>query len=298
MAILFISRGTVSGVKVLVSHLCERTGVSCLCREDLIKQVSRYGDWATTVTEEISRAASAYDHFSRIRRPYIVLMRRALLEKIQNDNVLYDGFSGHLLVPRLGHFVRVRIIAPLDLRVSMTMERLKCDEEYARQYIHDSDNNQVRWARFMYGHDIRDPALYDLNINLGHMTLNTIGGILEQVLMEKDLQASDGLKAQVEQLLLAANIEAALVVDPRTRELEIDCHIENGCIHLDGPYLKDDDLETVKRIARNADDSRDIEYTPGYADQHWLEELTDGYKTGYLSERRVDYGRVQVKQAG
>lgn len=291
MAILFISRGTLSGVQVIVNHLCERTGVSCLCREDLVKQVSRYGDWATTVTEQISNATSAYDSFSRSRWPYIVLMRRALLENIQNDNVLYHGVSGHLLVPRLSHFVRVRIIAPLNMRVSMTMERLKCDEEYARKYIRDSDSNHVRWARFMYGHDIRDAALYDLNINLGHLSLDAVCGILEQVFSENDLKASDELKAHVEQLLLEANVEAALVVDPRTREYEIDCRIENGCIHLDGPYLSDSDLELVKQIAHSSDGSKQIEYTPGYAYQHRMDELEGDFTADYyLPERRFDYG--------
>ncbi len=272
MAILFISRGTVSGVQVLINHLCELTEVKCLCREDLVKQVSLYGDWATTVVEQISKATSAYDHFSRIRRPYIVLMRQALLEKIRGDNVLYHGFSGHLLVPRLSHFVRIRINAPLNLRVPMTMERLKCDEEAARKYIRESDDHQVRWARFMYGHDIRDPALYDLNINLGHLTIKAICSIIERVLLEKDLQLSNELKAQVEQLFLAANVESALVVDPRTRELEISCKVEDGCIHLDGPYLKDVELDLVKEIARSTYSNRKIEYSPGYAYQHRLEE--------------------------
>lgn len=272
MAILFISRGTVSGVQVLVDCLREHTGVKCLCREDLVKQISRYGNWATTVVEQISKATTAYEHFSRIRRPYIVLMRQALLEKIRDDNVLYHGFSGHLLVPRLNHFVRIRINAPLNLRIPMTMERLKCDEEYARKYIQESDDNQVRWARFMYGHDIRDPALYDLNINLGHLTVKEICGILEHILLEDDLRVSEGSKSRVEQLFLAANVESALVVEPRTRELEISCKVKDDSIHLDGPYLKDADLDVVKEIARAIDSKRKIEYTPGYAYQYRLEE--------------------------
>lgn len=272
MAVLFISRGTVSGVKVLLDHLCEATGVRCICREDLIKQVSRYGDWATAVVEQISNATSDYEHFSRIRRPHIVLMRQALLEKILDDNVVYHGFSGHMLIPRLRHFVRIRINAPLSLRVPMTMDRLKYDEGRARKYIRESDDHQVRWARFMFGRDIRDPALYDLNINLGQLTIKEISGILEHILLQEDLKMSGELKAQVESLFMASNIEAALVVDPRTRELEISCRVDNGCIHLDGPYLGDADLEVVKKIAATVDGNREIEFSPGYAYQHRLEE--------------------------
>ncbi len=279
MAILFISRGTVSGVQILINRLCETSGVKCLSREDLVKEISRYGDWATTVVQQLSKSTSAYDHFSQIRRPYIVLMRQALLEKIREDNVVYYGFSGHLLVPRLKHFVRVRIIAPLSLRVPMTMERLKCDEERAREYIRESDDYQVRWARFMYGRDIRDSALYDLNINLGHLTTEVVCGILKHVLLEKDLQASSELKTQVEQLFLASNVEAALVVDSRTRELEIDARIEDGCIHLNGPYLEDANLEVVMGIARSVDGVTKVDYSPGYASQYRLEEHEERYRS-------------------
>jgi cytidylate kinase len=272
MAVLFISRGTESGVNILIDNLCERISTTCLSREDLVKEVSRYGDWATEAVNQLSKATSAYEHFSQIRRPYTVLMRQALLEKIRGDNVVYHGFSGHLLVPRLKHFVRVRIDAPLSLRLTMTMERLKCDEDSAREYIRNSDDQRVRWARFVYGSNIRDPALYDLNINLGHLTITEISGILEHILLEKDLQVTDELKNQVEQLFLAANVEAALIIDARTRELEIDAKMENGCVHLTGPYLEDAELAMVAGIARTVDGVESVEYHPGYASQYRLEE--------------------------
>jgi cytidylate kinase len=272
MAVLFISCGTESGVHILIDNLCARVSTRCLSREDLVKEVSRYGDWATEAVNQLSKATSAYEHFSQIRRPYTVLMRQALLEKIRGDNVVYHGFSGHLLVPRLKHFVRVRIDAPLKLRLSMTMERLKCDEDSAREYIQNSDEQRVRWARFVYGRNIRDPALYDLNINLGHLTITEISGILEYILLEKELQVTDELKAQVEQLFLAANVEAALIIDARTRELEIDARMENGCSHLTGPYLDDAQLAMVAEIARTVDGVESVEYHPGYASQYRFEE--------------------------
>jgi len=281
MAVFFISRGTVSGVQILIDCLRERAGITCLSREDLVKEISKYGDWATMAVEQLSNATSAYEHFSQIRRPYIVLMRQALLGKIRKDNGVYYGFSGHLLVPRLEHFVRIRINAPLSLRVAMTMERLKCDEDSAREYIRTSDEHQVRWARFVYGRDIRDPALYDLNINLGHLSTEEICAILEHILQEKRLQLSDELKSQVNRLFSAANVEAALVLDPRTKDLEIDAKLDNGCVHLTGPYLEDAQLGVVKEIAKSIDGIERVEYNPGYASQYRLEEHEGNIKLNY-----------------
>lgn len=272
MAVVFISRGTASGVQALMDGFGTRTRATWIAREDLVRQVSQHGDWATKLVEQLSQAISAYDHFGRIRRPYIVLMRQALLEKIRHDNVIYHGFSGHLLVPRLSHFVRIRISAPLSLRVSMTMARLRCNQEHALAHISQSDEQQVRWARFMYGHDIRNPALYDLNVSLGHLTIKALCGVLEHVLQERDLQPPEELKAQVEHLFLEASVEAALVIDPRTREFEIGARLENGCMLLTGPYLEDTDREAVMEVARKVDGVGRVEFVPGYASQHRLEE--------------------------
>ena len=272
MAVIFISRGTVSGVEILIDCLSKRKKVTCLSREDLMEEIRRHGDWATTAIEQLSKATSAYEHFSRIRRPYVVLMRQSLLGRIRMGDMVYHGFSGHLILPHLEHFVRVRINAPLSLRLTMTMERLKCNEDDAREYIRSSDEHQVRWARFVYGHDIRNPALYDLNINLGHLDIEEICAILEYILLESNLTTSDEHKSQVDQLFMEANVEAALVIDTRTRELEIGARLDNGCVCLTGPYLDDAVLAVVMEIAGSIDGVERVEYSPGYASQYHLEE--------------------------
>lgn len=272
MAVIFISCGTVSGVRILINKLCEHTTCGYLSRDYLIKEVSSYGDWATEALTQISEATSSYENFSRMRRPYTVLMRQALLKKILDDNIVYYGFSSHLLVPRLKHFVRVRIDAPLSMRIPMTMERLSCDERGAREYISKSDENQVRWARFVYGIDIRNSALYDLNINLNHLSTSTVCSIIAHIMEEDALKVSTELKTQVEMALLAANVEAALIIDPRTRDLEIEAKQENEWMQLTGPYMEDKKLGIVMDIARKVDGVGKLEYNPGYVSQHRLEE--------------------------
>jgi len=254
-----------SGVHLLVDCLHERTGIRCISREDLVKTVNRHGELATRVLERLAEATSAYDQFSELRWPYIVLMRKALLEEIRQDNVVYHGYSGHLLLPALRHFVRVRIEAPLDLRVNMTMNRLACDEKTARDYITEADDYRVRWARFMYGRDIRNTLLYDFHLNQGRVTLKAACDILECIMAAGDFQASAESQGEVERLHLAASVEVALVTDPRTQTLEISAKVQDGGVCLIGPYLEDSELATVKEIALNAAGIDKLQYSPGYA---------------------------------
>jgi hypothetical protein len=192
-------------------------------------------------------------------------MRHSLLEEVRDDNMIYHGYSGHFLLPTLQHFIRVRIDAPLDLRIRMTMERLNCDENAARDYITQADEERVRWARFMFGRDLRDPKYYDLHLNLGHMSLRAMCGVFERVMAEEEYQTLPETRTQVEQLFLAASVEAALVTDPRTHTLEIAAKVELGVLSLSGPYLKGAELKTVMEIAAAVPGVEKVRYAPGYA---------------------------------
>jgi len=265
MPVILISRGTMSGAHLLVDCLNDRTGMRCISREDLEEIVDRHGKLAKRVLEKLAHATSAYDQFSELRWPYMVLMRKAMLEEICADNVVYHGYSGQFLLPVIRHFVRVRIDAPLDMRVTMTMKRLECGEKEAREYISAADQYRVKWARFMYGKDIRNTLFYDINLNLGHMTIDAACSILGSILREKDFQASSESQETVDRLHLAADIEVALVTDPRTETFEIIAQVAENGVRLIGPYLEDSELETVLEIARAIPGVDGLDYTPGYA---------------------------------
>jgi len=265
MPVIFVSRGTMSGVHLLVDCLHERTGIRRISREDLQSVVNRHGDLPKRILEKLAKATSAYEQFSELRWPYLVLMRNALLEEIRQDNVIYHGYSGHLLLPPIRHFVRVRVEAPLDLRVTMTMKRLGCDEKSARDYITEADDYRVKWARFMYGRDIRNTLLYDLTLNLGHMTLQAACAILECILSDKDFQATSESRDEVERLYLSTSVEVALITDSRTQKLEISASVQGGEIGLIGPYLEEKELSVVKKIAGGVAGVKNVRYSPGYA---------------------------------
>lgn len=264
MTVVFISRGTMSGVRRLLETLRRRRDVRCISREDLVRTVNGYGELASRVVKELTEALADYDRFCERRRPYLVLMRKALLEEIGDDPLVYHGHSGHLLVPPVRHFVRVRINAPLAMRVAAVIEHRGCDEEEARRTIAEADDARVRWARFIYARDIRNPLLYDVCLNLEHLTLDTACGILEDILEEEDLQPTAESRAEVERLRRSTGVEAALVTDPRTSHLEIAAVVKPEGVRLVGPFLDDSELETVREIARSVPGVEEVEYEPGY----------------------------------
>jgi two-component system response regulator CpxR len=253
-----------SGVRLVAKSLVERMGYRSLSREDLIARVNRHGDIANQVVERVGNATRAYDEFSQLRRPYVILMRLALLEYIRDDNVVYHGYSGQLLVPPLSHVLRVRVTASLAMRLRMTMDRLGYDEKAAREYVQTQDEARVRWARFMYGRDIRDPELYDLVVNLNRLPVPVVCTLVQATAADSRFAATEEVRQEVDALLLASRIEAALATDERTRCVEIAAHVGAKRVKLVGPWLAESQREAVLAVARSASGGRELEYVTGY----------------------------------
>jgi hypothetical protein len=265
MSVLLISRGSMSGAEIIARCLSHNAGFRCVTREDLIASVNQYGELANRVTASIEKATQDYLKFSELRRPYKVLMRLALLEYARGGNLAYFGYSGHLLVEGIAHFVRVRLLAPTNLRVKTTMQRLKCGEQDARDYIQRVDEERTRWARFMYGRNIRDVRLYDLCINMAKLSFDSVCSLLVRVLDEKEFHPTEESLAALDRMYTAAQVEAALVVDPRTYGHEIRASVEETGLLLQGPYLDDADRLAVIEIAKSVNGVQEARYEPGYA---------------------------------
>ncbi|MGC8644029.1 MAG: AAA family ATPase [Isosphaeraceae bacterium] len=237
---------------MLLDCLRLRRGAPQISREDLVEIVNSHGEIATRIVEKLADVTSAYAQFSELRWPYVVLMRHALLDKIRQDNVVYHGYSGHLLVPVIRHFVRIRIDAPFAMRVQLTMKRLDCDEDRARKYIAEVDEQRIQWARFMYSRDIRNPMLYAFHLNLGQMSTQAACDLIEFIMNDDAFQATDESRAEVERLYRSSYIEAALVSNPATAQFEISAEAGPEEVRLTGPYLDEAELEAVKETALTA----------------------------------------------
>ncbi len=261
---LLVSRGTMSGGANIASCLSAHGGVHCLTREDLINTVNSYGGLATRVAAVISRADRDYKQFSDLRRPYLIFMRRALLQYTRVGRLAYFGYSGHLLLPRMAHLVRVRLIAPLEVRVARTCRILGMREAEARDHIRSTDNERLQWARMMYGVDLRDPAGYDLCVNLERWTQNGACELLVSIFEQDEFQPTRESVAQLENERLATEVLAALVANPETLELEIQAIAASGTLRLVGPFLPAGKLRIVRDIAGAVAGVKDVQYEPGY----------------------------------
>jgi cytidylate kinase len=237
----------------------------CLTREDLTAVVNTHGELANQVVTSMARAAQDYSRLSALRRPYKILMQRALLEYVRQGDVAYFGYSGHLLLPGISHAVRARIIAPLLLRIELLMKREKITEEQARERIRQVDEERSRWTRFMYGKNLKDPELFDLCINLERISFPTACCMLVNLVQQSDFKTTPESVAAVENRYLSACVLASLLDNPKTFELEVGATAEGGHVTLEGPYLEEANRSVLLDTARGVSGVADVQYQEGYA---------------------------------
>ncbi len=263
--VLLISRGTMSGGQMIGECLAKHEGIRYLTRENLLATVNNYGEIATRVTAQIANAVGAYAEFTELRRPYRILMKRALLESAREGRLAYFGYSGHLLMDRVAHFVRIRLIAPLEVRVIRARQQLRCSDAEAREYIRRVDHERTHWAYLMYGLDIRAPELYDVCLNIERVSMEGACELLRSLMQQKDFQPTPESTRQVENERIASEALATLVTDARTLQMEFGATVEDGVLRLTGPYLSEDETRIVSSVAGSVAGVRSVEFQPGYA---------------------------------
>jgi cytidylate kinase len=166
-------------------------------------------------------------------------------------NVLIRGWGGTLLLKNVPHIPRIRVCAPMELRVQRLMERLETDDEgLARREIQVDD--AARAGRMEEAFDVKwgDPTLYDLTLNTGRVP---IAQCVEQVLAlvrSAAFQETPASRQVLLDLALQARARAALRGDHRTDGIDVDIEVQGGEIRLRGIVVDEREKELCREVVQ------------------------------------------------
>ncbi len=101
--------------------------------------------------------------------------------------VLLGRGANWILNPSYG--LRVRMIAPKDLRVERIVEREKLTRREAERHVDEDDDRKRKFIRQVYHRDIADPSGYDLLVNTAGLDIDAAAEIVLFALRGKLEQA-------------------------------------------------------------------------------------------------------------
>jgi len=217
MSMVTISRGSYTRGKEVAENLSQRLNLACISRDSLIDTLDEFHIPEFKLIRNIHDAISVLDRFPYGKERYLVAMRSALLQQFNQDNLVYHGLAGHVVLKDVTHVLKVRIIADIDLRVKEEMDRANISAKEARFILKKDDEERRKWNLYLYGIDILDPRLYHMVLNIGDITVDDAVDIIFNTVRLSCFTTTPESRQQLADMTVAAQVQASLFEFPSAR---------------------------------------------------------------------------------
>ena len=254
MAIVTISFEMGAGGPEIGSALAAQLGYRYVDHELISEAAQRYGLVEDRLSHLSDAKPSLFERFDVETRRYITVIQTVMFEFAAADNVVLMGRGGQWLLRGIPHVLRVRVIAPFDLRVRRLTEKLSAqtgDQVTARsvtQMVRQDDTQRLGRMRYLYEVDLRDPALYDLVLNTEVLTRDAAVQVLADLARRPEVATGAEARQRVADRMLASRVQVALVTHPETRKYRIEVEAREGVVTLESTTALDAALEVAREV--------------------------------------------------
>lgn len=185
--VVAFSRELGCGSRRVTARLSQRTGFEiygCSLIEKVAEDiqvrrriVDRLDERAKSRTEAFLEGLLMKRHVDRA--DYFRSLVRVVRALIEQGGVILLGRGAHFMLKEKSG-LRVRLIAPFEKRIENLMEFYEIDREKAAAMMKKSDSQREQYVRLYFNKDIKDPAHYDLTVNLGSVDTRTTVEIIQR----------------------------------------------------------------------------------------------------------------------
>jgi cytidylate kinase len=197
VAIITISRGSLSGGRTVAECLADRLGSRCLADEVLQEAARKLGVSEEAVRGKFETAPGLWSRLKRAREQYVLAVQSALAEACLEGSLVYHGVAGQFLLRGISGVLKIRLIAPLDMRVrALTRTHHRMTRPAAEEFIRSVDRDRERWVRLMFGVNVEDPALYDLTVNLRSLSLDAACAAIAEAADQPAYRITDDVRGE------------------------------------------------------------------------------------------------------
>lgn len=250
MSVITVSRGTFSGGKMLAECLAASLRYRCIDRDTIVAKAATPNVSQEMLKEALEKPPSFMERYKHKKYIYLALIQATLAEEVRTGKVVYHGNAGHLLLPGGTPVLRLRIIAPLEFRVKMAMERENLNRDEAVAYIQKVDRDREKWTQYLYGVDWHSPALYDVVINLEYLGIDQACEMLGHIVKERCFEFGADCQSVMDDFALGSRVKAALALHPKTEPMEVEVRSSTGQVSIKGRLTNLGQYREVERIAK------------------------------------------------
>jgi len=254
MAIITISHEMGAGGPEIGQQVAEKLDYRYVDHELISDAAHRYGLLEEKLSHLDESKPSLFERFDAETRRYITVIQTALYEFAEHDRVVLMGRGGQWLLRGISHHLRVRVMAPFDVRVKRLAAKLKgpmgeaASPRTCMEMVRRDDTERAGRMRYLYEVDLADPALYDLVINTDNLTVAAAVDLTAGVAGRPELRTTDAGAQLVADRSLASRVQVALASHPETRKYRITVEAKAGQVTLEGTAAMDEALQVAREV--------------------------------------------------
>ncbi len=258
MSIITVSGEMGSQRDQLAETICQRGNLECVDRRTLMDAVKGLVDISRDEHQLLAEQGPAMlDMGVRRRRVFVAFLESVVLQYAQKEKVVLVGRGANFLLRLVPGVLRVRTVAPLDLRAQRIAAREQVELDRARQLATVVDQQRRAYVAHVFGSDWSSPLNYDLTLNMGRLSLEAAAATVLDLAAQPEYETSAETRRVLEDMVLAARVRRALVDEIDVHALEVESR--EGRVTLGGYVANQDAARRAKGLAGKVEGVRAVE---------------------------------------
>ena len=249
MTIVAISREMGSGGYEVGAAAAKALNFEYVNRQILLEAAHAHGVPEATLVDVVERRPSLWERFEAERRRYLTFLEAAYYAFAEKGNLVTASRSGPFFVRDVRHALKVRIMAPFDVRVHRVMAQERLDQRAAAAKVRAYDREMSGRIDYLFGLDWTRPENYDLVINTRDDAWEFYTDLLVAAARHPQYQPTPESLQRIRDVSLAAQVRAALATDAETRYSNLEVTVKGGDVVLAGVVFSLATAEAAAAVA-------------------------------------------------
>ena len=255
MAILSISREYRSGGREIGRAVARELQYEFVDKERILLDLKASGEKWRNLAEDLDEVQpTLWEKFDWEYRAFISLIECYIYDHALKDRVVIIGRGSNILLADIPQALKVRLTAPLEVRVEKVMREKEMDRRTALWLIEKTDRTRAGYVQSVYGINWEDPKYYDRVFDTGIQSYKEVTGILVEALKDRDREATPEARQRLKDLALTAQVKSQLFTHPKVFVPTLEIYHDGRAVVLQGVVHSPREYHLVEEIARQAAD--------------------------------------------
>lgn len=207
----------------------DKLGYDFLSNEKLLAETSvRFQVSEDKLERTMHGPVSVFNRLTHEKEHHLTYIRATLAELVQQDNLVYHGFAGHLLPRNLPHVLRVCLVAKRDYRIALAAQAEGIAARTARKSVSREDEERKNWTLYLFGLSPWDEKLYDMLLPMDSTAVDQAVAMIADHAGKPPIETTPASQKAIEDFLLTTRVQLALV--QKGHDVDLDVSSNNGLV--------------------------------------------------------------------